>query len=162
MTPKGKILIVGLGNLLMGDEGVGVHCVQNWSNAPDWPEDVDWLDGGTGGFHLLHWLDQYTQVIMIDASLDEAPVGSINLIEPRFASDFPKALSTHEIGLKDLVESMLLLQRMPQIFLFTVSVAEIQPMQLELSDPVKNSLPELKQRLKTLALQCINNYKPAD
>lgn len=140
---KGKILILGIGNYLMGDEGFGVHFIQYLQNE-NLPENVDLLDGGTGGFQLMGYLEEYPAVIIIDATLDNNAPGSIRLIEPRFAKDFPRSMSTHEIGLKDLVESLSLLGKLPKVYLYVVSVADIANLQVGLSSDVQNALPIMK------------------
>ena len=147
-----KILVLGIGNLLMGDEGVGVHFARAMAGE-ELPANVDVLEGGTGGFHLMEYFESYPLVLMVDATLDGRPAGEIRLVEPRFSSEFPKALSTHDIGLKDLLEGLQILGRMPRIFQFTVSIDELQPMQLTLSEPVANALPELIRRSKELLIR---------
>jgi hydrogenase maturation protease len=137
-----RILILGVGNVLMGDEGVGVHAVRLLEQRA-WPAGVSLLDGGTGGFHLLSHIGDCDVLVMIDATLDRRPPGTVSVIEPRYASDFPKALSAHDIGLKDLVESAAILGMLPRVMLVTVSVAGLQPMQLEMSEVVRASLPEV-------------------
>ncbi|HAC25894.1 MAG TPA: hypothetical protein DCE81_13355, partial [Cytophagales bacterium] len=67
--------------------------------------------------------------------------------------DFPKAMSTHEIGLKDLVEALSLLDRLPRIYLFVVSVEKIQPLSIELSTAVEGALPQLRGRVDHLLEQ---------
>lgn len=141
-----KILILGIGNYLMGDEGVGVHFI-NSLQQEELPDSVDTLDGGTAGFQLMEYLECYPTVIMIDATLDRFSPGTIRLIEPTFSKDFPKAMSTHEIGLKDLVESLHLTGRLPKIYLFVVSVADIAHLHVGLSPEVENCLPRLKQQV---------------
>jgi hydrogenase maturation protease len=136
------ILIMGVGNVLMGDEGVGVHAVRLLDSRA-WPSRVSLLDGGTGGFHLLSHVGGCDVLIMLDATLDGRRPGTVSVIEPRYASDFPKALSAHDIGLKDLVESAALLTMLPRVILVTVSVGDLQPMQLTLSRDVEASLPEV-------------------
>jgi hydrogenase maturation protease len=138
-----SILIMGVGNVLMGDEGVGVHAVRLLETRP-WPAHVSLLDGGTGGFHLLSHLGGCDVLVMIDATLDGRPPGTVAIIEPRYASDFPKALSAHDIGLKDLVDSAAVLGILPKIRLLTVSVAGVQPMQLTMSAEVEASLPRVE------------------
>lgn len=64
---EGKILILGLGNLLMGDEGIGVKSIEYMQDYP-FPEHVKLLDGGTGGFHLLSLFKEYERFIIIDAT----------------------------------------------------------------------------------------------
>ncbi len=137
------ILILGIGNFLMGDEGVGVHAIKMLEKEK-LPPRVELLDGGTGGFHLMGHLESHAIVIMIDATMDGKHPGTISLIKPKFASDFPAALSAHDIGLKDLIESLIVLDKLPEIHLFTISIKEIQPMQITLSDKVNASLPALK------------------
>jgi len=58
------------------------------------------MDGGTGGFHLLGFFQSYKTIIIIDASLDDFPAGNIRVLHPRYTKDFPKQLSAHEIGLE--------------------------------------------------------------
>jgi hydrogenase maturation protease len=137
-----NILIMGVGNVLMGDEGVGVHAVRLLETR-QWPAHVSLLDGGTGGFHLLSHFGGCEVLVMIDATLDDRPPGTVSVIEPRYASDFPKALSAHDIGLKDLVESAALLRMLPKVWLVTVSVASLQPMQMTMSPEVDASLPQV-------------------
>ena len=137
---KEEILILGIGNVLLGDEGIGVHAVRQLEKET-LPENVHLLDGGTGGFHLLSLFQQYPKVILIDATLDRKPQGTVSLLKPKFAKDFPNTLSAHDIGLKDLVQSAALLGFMPEIFLITVSIADEQPLSMELTTVVSNSIP---------------------
>lgn len=143
---------MGIGNYLMGDEGVGVHLAQRLAQEV-LPEGIDVLDGGTGGFFLMEYFENYPVVILIDATLDDRPVGTIRLIEPRFASDFPRAMSTHDIGLRDLVEGLAILGKLPQIYLFAVSIAQVQPQQIELSPEIEQIMPDLLEQVKIKALK---------
>lgn len=150
-----KILILGIGNLLMGDEGVGVHTIKTLEGK-SFPDDIDILDGGTGGFHLMAYFQEYENIIMIDATMDKKPAGTVSLIEPKFASDFPKTLSAHDIGLKDMIESVTILGTLPKIYLITVTIDTIQPMQMELSAKVKDAIPEVIEKIDAL-VSVINN-----
>jgi hydrogenase maturation protease len=144
-------LVLGIGNLLMGDEGVGVHAVRRLEGTL--PPHVTLLDGGTGGFHLLGELADHDPVFLIDATLDGRPPGTVSEIEPRYASDFPRTLTAHDIGLRDLVESAALLGRLPRIRLVTVSVGDLQPMEMTLSPEVAAAIPEVVQRIHRLVDQ---------
>lgn len=137
-----SILVMGVGNYLMGDEGIGVHVIQEMAKNK-LPEYVDILDGGTGGFLLLNCFEAYSTIIFIDATMDGKPAGTISLIRPKFASDFPSALSVHDVGLKDMIEAVYLMEKVPDIHLFTVSIEEIKPMTLELNQKIKNSIPKI-------------------
>ncbi len=149
MNQEAKTLILGIGNYLMGDEGIGVH-IANHLESMILPDGVEVLDGGTGGFHLLEYFEQYHHIILIDATLDQHPVGTIRMIKPKFASDFPPAMSTHDIGLKDLVSALQLLNKMPQIDLFVVSIESIQQQGIELTPEIEAVVPKVIERIFTL------------
>lgn len=133
-------LVLGVGNVLMGDEAVGVRAIdvlQHQGVAAG----VTLLDGGTGGFHLLELFQQFDPIIFIDATMDGKPAGSVTVLEPRFASDFPRTLSAHDIGLRDLLESAQLIGPVPKLYLVAVSIDSVQPMSMELSEPVAAAIP---------------------
>jgi hydrogenase maturation protease len=138
-----RILILGIGNLLAGDEGAGIHAVMRMERAA-LPGHVTLLDGGTGGFHLLSLFREYPVIILIDAALDGRPPGSVAVRAPRFARDFPPSLSAHDIGLRDLLESAELLGPLPRVHLVTISIEKIPALSLELSDPVSRALPAVE------------------
>jgi hydrogenase maturation protease len=143
---------LGIGNLLMGDEGVGVHAVRRLereAGAPDL-DGVTIVDGGTGGFHLLEYLSAYDPVILVDATMDGRAPGTVRLVEPKYASDFPRALTAHDIGLRDLVESAILVSGLPHIHLLTVSIDAIQAMQTGLSPAIEAAIPEVLARVRAL------------
>ncbi len=141
-----RTLVMGIGNVLMGDEGVGVHAVRRLECEP-LPSHVDVLDGGTGGFHLLAELASHDPVVLIDATMDGQPPGTVSLIEPRYASDFPPTLTAHDIGLRDLIVSAALLDTLPRIQLVTVSISEMQSMHMALSAPVDAAVPRVLEQV---------------
>ncbi len=147
-----RLLIMGVGNYLMGDEGLGVHAAQKLMSA-GLPGYVDVVDGGTGGFHLLEYFEKYSRVILVDATLDGQRAGTIRLIKPKFASDFPKSMSTHDIGLRDMMSSLQLLDKIPEIHLFVVSIEYIQQQGVEMTDEVEAAMPELLKRVTELAVR---------
>lgn len=148
-------LILGVGNYLMGDEGVGVQVIQHMATMA-LPERTDILDGGTGGFLLLNCFESYRHIIFIDATMDGQPEGTVQLRKPRFASDFPSALSVHDVGLKDMIEAVYLMGLQPELYLITVSVKEVVPMCLELSLLVGNAIPEVIDKAFALASNLAN------
>lgn len=143
------MLILGIGNLLMGDEGVGVHVVRALEGLT-MPPGITVLDGGTGGFHLLELFEKHRHMILIDATLDDRAPGAVRVLRPRFASDFPRSLSAHDIGLRDLVESAALLGPLPTIDLVTVSIAKIQPMSIEMTPEVRDAVPLVIETIRAL------------
>ena len=129
----------------MNDEGVGIHVVARLEK--EGLQGADLMDGGTGGFHLLGFIQSYKTIIIIDASLDAFPPGQVRVLHPRYAKDFPKQLSAHEIGLKDLIDAAILLGNMPQLHLVAISVKEFQDMGMDLSPEVENAIPS--------AIECV-------
>jgi hydrogenase maturation protease len=140
-------LVLGIGNVLMGDEGVGVHAI-GFLQREAWPAEVELVDGGTGGFHLLDYLSSDEPLVMIDATLDGKAPGTVSTLRPRYASDFPRALSAHDIGLRDLVEAAQLTGALPDVHLITVSIEEIRPMELSLSTAVAAALPAVRDAVR--------------
>jgi len=111
---------------------------------------ADLMDGGTGGFHLLGYFQEYKSVIIIDASLDEFPAGHFRVLHPKYARDFPVQLSAHEIGLKVLMDLAFLLGNMPEICLIAISVKDFQKMGMELSPEVSRAIPVAIQMIREI------------
>lgn len=147
-------LILGVGNLLMGDEGVGVVAIRSLEEA-GFEMHADLVDGGTSGFHLLGLFRDRTHIILIDAAADHQAPGTVSLIQPRFASDFPPTLTAHDIGLKDLIESAALLGDLPRVDLITISIGELSSMSMELSEPVKAALPGVRSLVEVCLETCV-------
>lgn len=143
-------LVLGIGNLLLKDEGVGIHVIRALEEEKSLPPHVSLMDGGTGGLHLLSWLDGYKRIIMVDATLDEHPPGTVRLIRPRYATDFPPLMSAHEIGLRDMIEAMILTDSLPEIHLIVVSAANVSEVGMELTPNVKAAIPHVIRQIKDI------------
>ena len=139
-------LILGIGNVLMGDEGFGVHFARMMGHEP-LRSGVAVLEGGTAGMQLMEAIESHRYVLLVDATLDNRPPGTVREIKPRFSSDYPAAMSTHDIGLKDLISGLTFLGKLPEIYLFVVSVAELQPMYIGLSPEVEGALGQVKEKI---------------
>ena len=128
----------------MGDEGIGVHVVNAVEKAA-LPPGVDCLDGGTGSFLLLEPMQNVEKVILIDATCDGAPAGTIRRLEPKYSADYPSTLTAHDIGLKDLLDAFYLLgETAPEVSLYAISIPPLREMDTELS-------PELKKTVRQAA-----------
>lgn len=140
------VLVLGIGNVLMGDEGVGVQVVRHLQGLP-LPAGVECLDGGTGGFQLVGPIQEARRLILVDATLDGRPPGTVRRLRPRFSSDYPRTLTAHDIGLKDLLDALYLLGDPPEVTLFAVSIDELQEMGMGLSEAVERSVPAIASRI---------------
>jgi hydrogenase maturation protease len=130
-------LVLGIGNILLGDEGIGVHVIDEL-RGQDFGENVDLLDGGTGSFTLLGPMQSATKIILIDATLDGDSPGDVRRLTPRYSSDYPRTLTAHDIGLKDLLDAFYLSgKNIPEVTLFAVTIPEFHELTTELSDDLK-------------------------
>jgi hydrogenase maturation protease len=145
---QNNILVLGIGNILLNDEGVGIHVISQLEKEGF--SGADLMDGGTGGFHLLGFIQSYSTVIVVDAALDQFPVGHVRVLHPKYAKDFPTQLSAHEIGLKDLLDAAFLLGSMPEIYLVAISVKDFQDMGMKLSSEIEAAIPEAVKQVKKL------------
>ncbi len=109
------VAVVGIGNLLMGDDGVGVRVLQWLQQRYTFPAEVQLLDGGTKSIELLPYLEEADRVIFIDAvDLGETPGTVVEVSGQAVAEYFNNKLSVHQIGLPDLIGAMLLRDSVPE------------------------------------------------
>jgi hydrogenase maturation protease len=100
----GKILVLGVGNVLLSDEGAGVRAVEQLQRRYVFPPQVEFVDGGTMGLDLLGYLDDASHLFIIDAILSGKPPGSViieKLLDP--PAYFRQKISPHQIGLSELL-----------------------------------------------------------
>ena len=132
---QNKTLVLGLCNVLMGDECVGVHVVRAVENHT-LPAYVECLDGGTGGFTLLEPLQEAGRIILIDAAADGNPIGTVTRTTPRFSRDYPPTLTAHDIGVKDLLDVFYIQGGSPDVILYAITIDPQQPISMELSEVI--------------------------
>jgi hydrogenase maturation protease len=141
-----KTLVLGLGNVIMGDEGLGVHVVRALEQ-PKLPEGVECLDGGTGGFILLEPLQNADRVILIDATADENAIGTVTRTTPRFSRDYPPTLTAHDIGVKDLLDAFYIQTGEREVVLYAITIDPRQSISMSLSEPCSQALDEAVRRI---------------
>lgn len=149
-----EILVLGIGNYLMGDEGVGVQFI-NRIDKTQFPENISFIDGGTGGFTLIPYIENHQKVIIVDATMDGKEEGTITLLKPRFSEDFPISLSGHNFGLKDMVDILSMLDTMPEIYLYTITILKMEPMCMQLSPKVDAAIEKVTNQI----IQQIEKFK---
>jgi hydrogenase maturation protease len=114
--------------------------VQRLADLP-LPAGMTCLDGGTGSLGLLDPMLEAERVVLIDATSDGKPVGALGCLRPRFSKDYPRRITAHDIGLKDLLDVFYLLGKEPDVTLFTISIEFPQDVGVGLSPPVRDALP---------------------
>lgn len=100
----GKTLVLGVGNLLLSDEGVGVHVVRRLQEVVELPEAVQVVDGGTSGLELMYHLEGVSHLVVVDAVEMGQPPGTLTrLAGDQLPAHLCLKISPHEIGLPELL-----------------------------------------------------------
>lgn len=136
-------LVLGLGNLLLRDEGVGVRVVQALERTA-WPPDVEVVDGGTAGLTLVDQLVGRRKVIVIDAFAGHDPPGTVSRLQPAdLAPSSSRSVSLHEVGLLEALAAARHLGAAPtEVVIFGVQPGSLA-CGLEMSLDVAQRVPEL-------------------
>jgi hydrogenase maturation protease len=152
VAEDGGLLVLGLGNLLCGDDGAGVAAVELLQERFQPPADATVLDGGTLGLSLLPYVEDARDAILVDAIRADAPPGSLVRLE---GHDVPLAamerLSVHQVGVADLLGGAHLVGRLPQRLLLLGVVPETIELRFGRSASVEAALPDLVERIVTEA-----------
>ena len=99
-----NILVLGVGNVLLTDEGAGVRAVEQLQQQYVFPPQVELIDGGTMGLDLLGYLDDKTHLFIVDAILSPQPPGAVVIEKlPDPPAYFRQKISPHQIGLSELL-----------------------------------------------------------
>lgn len=142
-----KILLLGVGNLIIGDEGVGIHVV-NRMREEGLPDYVEAVDGGTLGLSLLHLLEGVSKLVIIDCLDAGAEPGDIFRFHPDDITVKQKVdLSFHDLGLLEVLTMAKVLGCLPETIIFG-----IQPDQLDwkvgLSEKLEEKVPLLMELVR--------------
>lgn len=149
---KKRIVILGVGNLLLGDEGVGIHAINELKNESFSPS-VKIIDGGTAGIDLLFWLEDADYVIIIDCMEANAEPGSIYRLpaDELILNASGNNISLHEISLQEILFIAKKIGKLPPTVIYGV-----QPKIITLSDQLSPAVNRILPRLLQLIRQEIN------
>ena len=139
-----KLLVLGVGNLLLTDDGVGVHAVQDLSAEQGWdPAEVDFLDGATFTQDIFYVFQEYERVLVLDSVKGGREPGTIyRFTEETLRDNREQRLSLHDIDLLDSLRMAELLGNKPQILVLGIEPLTISDWSMELSEPVKANYPK--------------------
>ena len=140
MEPK-KILILGLGNILLGDEGVGVRVAEQLLTHP-LPDEIEVIDGGTAGYELINFFEGKEKVIIVDAVKTNDTPGSVYKLDLALVQeDETVQLSLHQIGLKNVFKMASLMDLNPEVTLVGIVPKDYQDYNIGLSEEVEKAIP---------------------
>jgi hydrogenase maturation protease len=133
-------VILGLGNLLLRDEGFGVHVVQKLKNYP-LPGNFRVVEGGVGGYNLLGYLEGIERLLVVDVMMIDVTPGKLTIFKPglHYKDNGQNALSFHQVGIMELVQMGELLGHHPEVF-FLVTRPKILKPGLNLSSCLQKSV----------------------
>ncbi|MCX7738469.1 MAG: HyaD/HybD family hydrogenase maturation endopeptidase [Hydrogenothermaceae bacterium] len=139
-----RIAVLGVGNVLFRDEGLGVFVVKYLEKNYKLYGDVDLLDGGTGGLKLLEYFKEYDIIIMVDVVSIDDKVGSVHRIE----GESVKRLLTnhrtaHEVGIGEVMEMISLLDRSPKVVIIGVVPEDVYTPRIGLSPSLERVFPNI-------------------
>jgi hydrogenase maturation protease len=156
-APAG-IVILGIGNLLLSDEGVGVH-VANRLLEMELPAGVRVIEGGTDGFRLMNVVTGADRVVVVDAIKGGGEPGSIYRFDIEDAPSSPDTFKTsvHQIGILEVIHFSEFLGKTPQATIIGVEPKSME-MSMDLSPEVEAKVP----RVIELVLEEVNKYLSED
>lgn len=147
MRKYNKIKIIGIGNLLLMDEGIGIHAVNELMKYK-LPENIEIFDGGTAGFKLLELMNEADRVIFIDAVDNGKKPGTIISFKgDAIYSSYRKIrYSLHETDLSEVIKMATLLDYLPEIRIIGIQPKTVK-YGMELSMELKNAIPEIVKKV---------------
>jgi len=152
---KKKILIAGIGNLLLTDEGIGVHIVQELSRLK-LPENVELADIGTASFDLLTFMQGKNKVIIIDALASDGKPGTLYRLSPDDLVSGKRKLLTslHQFGIPQVLNLIKQKDQKTEVVIFGIVPKDYQTYGTELTPELKKSLPKvIKEILKEIGVE---------
>ena len=138
------IMVLGVGNLLFTDEGIGIHAIRKLDERYNFPENVSIQDGGVLGINLLGVISAADHLIVVDAVKNGGKPGDLHRLE---GEEIPKrVLAKNSLHQVDLLEALTLCQaldKVPETVIVGVEPKDIESVGLELTSPVKEKMASL-------------------
>jgi hydrogenase maturation protease len=139
-----KTVVLGIGNLIMQDEGVGVRVVEALERDHAMPEGVTLIDGGTSAMEMLEDLSDLDRLIVVDAiNAGESPGTLLRIEGDEVPTFFRTRLSPHQIGLPDVLASLEFMGAQPKYMVILGVQPQAMELGMELSPVVAARVPEL-------------------
>lgn len=154
------ISVVGIGNIIMQDEGFGVRCAEYLQTITDYPDYVQIIDGGTLGMDLMPYIADTKKLLLIDAINIDAPVGSFHSFSgEELNAYFKDKLSVHDLGVNDMLAVFKITDNpIEEVVVMGIKPAVVS-MGLELTTEVGAKIPEVAQKAKELVDKWVAEYQ---
>lgn len=143
-------VVLGLGNLLPGDERLGLQTLQCLEERFGWRPKIEWIYRGVLGLNLLPLIESCSHLLVVDAFDAGGPPGTVIELGPRqYLGRDRVRLSERQVNLQDLLGLTMLLGRAPAHFRF-IGLQPEKPLGAQPSQPVGAALPILTERVKAV------------
>lgn len=164
MEKKMEICIIGVGNILMQDEGIGPKVADILKKNYTFKPDIEIIDGGTLGLDLLPYLEKYKKILLIDVVDFGKEPGFIKILRGEEIPPYLKTkLSVHHVGVQDLLEVARLMGYMPEDLVLVGIQPEIIDLGLDLTPTLAGKLNELIEEilniLNSWGIKCALQYR---
>lgn len=137
---KNPVVVLGLGNPLMADEGIGIHLIERLMEMAAQYPGVDFVDGGTASFSVLHHIEGRRKAVFIDCALMDAEPGTLKRFTPQDVRT-TKTLAGQSLHETDLLRILSLAEQLDQapqeVVIFGIQPEQIAPGQ-SLSDTLSS------------------------
>ena len=145
-------IIIGIGNILLQDDGVGVHVIEQLENEK-LPSTIELVDGGTSTLDTLGFFLDYKKVIVVDCLKAGLEPGTIYKIKPEDIKNYKKEnLSIHDVQILDVVKMANMMDKYPEVVIFGIEPEKIS-LNLEMTETMISKIPEIIFNIKK-ELQC--------
>ena len=159
--PEKRILVLGVGNILLRDEGVGVRVVERLQADYSFSPNVSLLDGGTLGIKLMEAISSSDVLIVVDAVLNGQPPGTFyRLTGEEVRKSVAFKYSLHQTDLLETLACCELVGNRPETVVLGIEPEDYSPWSDELTPTVKNRVPELAQVVLEEIRRAGGHFKP--
>lgn len=143
-----KIVILGIGNILFKDEGVGIYASKYLEENFTFSPNVEVIDGGTLGFKLMAYYQEYDKVIILDTvSIHDTP-GSVYTLPADVLMGLGSYRQTaHEVEVVEMLEICSMLDKMAEVSVIGMVPKDIESVEIDLSNEVKAHFQTLIQEV---------------
>ncbi len=139
-----KIIILGIGNILLKDEGVGVRVIERLKRDFKFPPNVELIDGGTAGFGLIDLLDGAEHLIIVDAVQgNDEPCSIYRFKFEDMPSSISKKFSPHQIGILETLTLKKMLGKIPDTTIIAIQPKDCSNWGTELTPEIENKIPNI-------------------
>jgi hydrogenase maturation protease len=139
-----KIIILGIGNILLKDEGVGVRVVEKLKSDFKFPSNIELIDGGTAGFGLIDLLEGAEHLIILDAVQGNDEPGSIYRFKfEDMPPNISKKFSPHQIGIIETLTLKKMLGKIPDTTIIAIQPKDCINWGTELTPEIENKIPNI-------------------